>query len=228
MLPRIKVPRGILHLATALPPTDGRLLNISFAIGDEPPYKSYIQKLEESKIISFLDDDNIIANLEPLLGQNKVQIIYFPPDESGKNMTFVYIEGTRCKSDGLNKRCWSDPSFCLGWEQFCFEADDQFSLCNNQELDPSTKFYKESSLIDSSKLLWVQPDIMSIIGHDQSEAEVIDSEQILHNWQCSYGDLSKPRNVTYVLCTAIPRQYWIYTNIVDKERNLKFLKSISG
>lgn len=143
-------------------------------------------------------------------------------------MTFVYIDGIRCKSDGFNKRCWSNPSFCLGWEQFCFEADDKFSLCNNQELNPNISFYKESSLIDSSKLLWAQPNIMSVIDHDDSETEIIESEQYLHDWQCSYIDHLKPRNVTFVLCTSMPVPYWIYTNIVDKGGNLKFLKTISG
>lgn len=231
MLTRTKVLYGIPRvLSPQQTPSSGVFLNISFAFGDDPPFKSYIRKMVESEVVDFLNDANLITKLDPLLGQNKVQIIYFPADESSKNMTFVYIEGTRCKSDGLNKRCWSNPSFCLGWEQFCFEADDKFSLCNNQALNSDINYYKTSSLVDSSKLLWAEPQIMTVIEHKQTEAELIEGEQLLYDWQCLYlKDDLKPRNITDVFCTTIPEPYSMYSIAVDKTKySSKFLKSASG
>lgn len=144
-------------------------------------------------------------------------------------MTFVYIEGHRCKSDGLNSRCWSNPSFCLGWEQYCFEADNKFSLCNNQELDPIIPYYKSSSLIDSSKLLWSEPNIMQVVAYNRTETEIIETDQSLYEWEClDPPNQEESQNVTDVLCTALRPKYWIYTHIIDKGGNVKLLKTAAG
>lgn len=229
MVPRIKVDYEIpLIPRPEKPPRNGIFVNISFAFGDDPPFRSYIRKMEESQISIFLNDEHFITKLDPLLAKNKVQIIHFPADESGRNMTFVYIEGIRCKSDGFHNRCWSKPSFCLGWEQFCFEADDVLSLCNNQELNQSITSFESSSLIDSSKLLWAQPEIITVIEHKQTEAEILEEVQYFYDWQCWYFKDLKPRNVTDVLCTTIPLHYSIYSSVVDKSLSVKCLKTAAG
>lgn len=211
---------------------NGTFLNISFAFEENPPFKSYLHMLEEWEIQSFLKDKNLITKLDPTLGQSKVQMIYFPEDDrDGKNMTFVYIEGTRCKSDGLNSRCWSTPSFCLGWEQYCFEADDELSLCNNQDLDSSIPYYETSSLVDSSKLLWAEPNILLVLENHHFETEIIKSDPLMYDWDCIPPpplEQEEERNVTDVLCTTTPNIYFIYKNIIDKVGSLQLLKTIAG
>lgn len=227
VLPRNKIVNEIPFVPiTEQTPLNGIYVNISFAFGDDPPFKSYLRNIEETNVLKLLNDTLFITRLDPLLEQSKVQIIYFPADESGKNMTFVYIEGFRCKSDGSTNRCWSSPSFCLGWEQYCIEADDQFSLCNNQESNPTIKYYKSSSLVDRSKLLWAEPDIMAVIEHEHAEAEIIVGEQYRYDWICLTLNGSKPRNVTDILCRTILEPYWIYSNLVDKYGNVKLLKTL--
>lgn len=222
----IKIPKSPSESA------NGMILNISFAFKNETPFKSYIRRVEPVRILSYLNDKNLITKLDPLLGLPKVEILYFRGNEDGKNMTFVYIEGIRCKSDGITRRCWAEPSFCLGWEQFCFEADDKYSLCNNPEIDSYIGYFEKSSLLESMDLLWAEPSISFIVDNDDIEAEVISNEPTMRDWHCNYVDDiiadGIVSNITQVLCTSARVKYWIYSNIVDKGYNVKTLKTFTG
>lgn len=207
----------------------GVVLNISFAYNNEPPLKAYIHREEPLKILPLLLGENLLTKLDPELGLPKIQIIYFSDYGTDKNLTFVYIEGLRCKSDGFSKRCWSEPSFCLGWEEYCFRADDKFSLCNNIEWDSHVPYFTKSSLIDSINLFWAEPKIMSIIEHDNISAEVIENEPIPRDWQCNFVDDEMDNmNITNILCTTSRIKYWIYSNLIDKGLSVTLLKTIGG